>query len=65
MFLVCKFKYQSMIVMQIPIICLIIMQINICLIIVQTTICLIIMQTLYICKSYNVVILMHNSDTLM
>ena len=37
---ICKFKYQSTIIMEINI-CLIIMQISICLIIVQTTICLI------------------------
>ena len=60
---ICKFKYQSMIIMQI-IICLIIMQTSICLIIVQTTICLIMMKILYSCHSYNVVILMHSSDTL-
>ena len=55
---ICKFKYQSMIVMQNNI-CFIIMQISICLIIVQTTICLIIIQILY---SYQIVILMHNRD---
>ena len=60
---ICKFKYQSMIIMQITI-CLIIMQISICLIIVQTTICLIMMQILYSCQSYNIVILIHNSETL-
>ena len=55
-----KFKYQSMIIIQITI-CLIIMQISICLIIVQSIICLIIMQILYSCQIYNAVILMHNS----
>ena len=53
-----------MTIMQITIF-LIIMQISISLIIVQTTICLTIMQILYSCQNFNVVILMHNSDTLM
>ena len=55
---ICKFKYHSMIIMQITI-SLIIMQINICLIIVHTIICLIIMQILYSSQRYNIVIFIH------